>query len=182
MQDILGRLKSTNRWVLIGAAVVLIAIIALIAASASGAQQAAQAKPETAKAFAGDLTGTIVASGQLVAKKDVNLAMGTPGIVKKVSVAVGDTVRTGDLLVQLDDDITHNNLDKASLAVQAAQVKVDSSKHDLDNKVGWTPNQNQLNAATAILANSEAAVSLGQFDPAVSGPSASHQQLQQGQG
>ena len=50
------------------------------------------------------------------------------------------------------------NVDKADLALQMAQVKLDSAQHDYNTKVTWTPNGNQLNSAAAGLANAQAAV------------------------
>ena len=162
MQNIIARMKSANRWALAGAFVALVAIVAAVALGSARQPKPAQASFETVKAFTGNLSGSLAATGQLTPKRDASLAMAAPGIVKQVNVQAGDAVKTGDVLVQLDDDIARQNVDKANLAVQMAQVRLDAAQHDYNTKVTWTPNGNQLNAAQANLANAQAAVQAAQ--------------------
>src|SRR5512141_1610762 len=151
MQNIVNRLKTTNRWVLVGVGVVVVAVAALALTGAGRPAPRAQAKPQTVKVTAGDLEGAITTSGQLTPKRDASLAFGAQGIVKEIKVAQGDQVKEGDVLVRLDDAIASQNVDKAGVALQLAQVKLDSAQHDYGDKVDWAPNGNQLNAATANL-------------------------------
>jgi HlyD family secretion protein len=162
MQSIVSRLKSMNRWVVGGVLVVVVGIGALAFSKSAQPVQRAQARPQTVTVTSGDLEGTVTTSGQLTPKRDASLAFNTPGIVKEVHVAQGDVVKQGDVLVKLDDAIASNNLEKAKVGLQTAQVKLDSAQHDYDNKVGWTPDGNQVNAAVAGVANAEAAVKAAQ--------------------
>ena len=164
MQNIVNRVKSINRWVLVGVGVMVVLVAGYFAMNATRPAQPVQAMPQTVRATRGDLTGTITTSGQLTPKRDASLAVSIPGIVKEVDVAQGDTVKAGDVLIKLDDSTASQNVDKANLALQMAQVKLDAAQHDYNNKVTWTPNGNQLDAAQAGLANAEAAVKAAQSD------------------
>ena len=163
MQGIVNRLKSMNRWVIgIVLLVVVIGIGALALSKTVQPPQPAEAKPQTVTAATGDLEGVVTTSGQLTPKRDAALAFNAPGIVKQVNVAQGDVVKEGDVLVKLDDAIASNNVEKAKVGVQMAQVALASAQHDYNTKVDWTPNGNQVNAAVAGLANAEAAVKAAQ--------------------
>jgi len=164
MQTMVNRLKTANRWVLIGAGVVVVGVVAAAASGAARPTPPVQARPQTVRATTGDLTGSVAISGQLVPRREVSLAMGASGIVQEVRVEQGERVQEGEVLVRLDDELARQSVDKASLALQLAEVKLSSAQHDYDNKVTWTPNQNQLNAAEANLANAQAAVQAAQAD------------------
>ncbi len=164
MQNIVNRLKSINRWALVGVGVVVVLVAGYFALNASKPAQPVQAMPQTVRVTKGDLAGTITTSGQLTPKRDASLAVSIPGIVKEVDVAQGDKVKAGDVLIKLDDSSASNNVNKANLALEMAQVRLDSAQHDYNHKVTWTPNGNQLNAAEAVLSNSQAAVNAAQSD------------------
>jgi HlyD family secretion protein len=163
-KNIFASLKKINRWVLIGGGIVIVVVIIAVAGRALAPAPKADAGNTNVKAFTGDLTGSINSSGHLSPEQDVSLSMATTGIVKTVSVKVGDTVKAGDVLVQLDDSDAQQNLQKAQLAVQQAQNSVKSAQYDLNSKAGWTPNQNTLAGAEANLANAQAAVKAAQSD------------------
>jgi HlyD family secretion protein len=163
-KNLFERVKKINRWVLIGAVVVIIAIIAVVGGAAGQSQQKTDAADTTVKAFVGDLTGSINSSGHLKPEQDVSLSMATTGIVQAVNVKVGDQVKAGDVLVQLDDADAQQTVQKAQLAVQQAQISVKSAQYDLNSKSGWKPNENTLAGVEANLANAQAAVKAAQSD------------------
>ncbi len=163
MQGLIGRFKSINPWVLVGVVVVIIAAIAYWATNQLARPSQPQVlKPSIATVSTGDLQGAVTASGQLKPEKDVALAMAATGIVTEVKVAVGDKVTAGQVLVRLDDTIAQENVAQADLAVKIAQNKLDSAKYALTQQITWSPNQSQLNAAQANLANAQAAVNAAQ--------------------
>jgi HlyD family secretion protein len=164
MEHIVNRLRNMNRLVLIGVALAVVVTGAFVAFGTGRATPKAQAKPQIVTVTTGDLEGTVAVSGLLTPKRDASLAFGGQGIVKEVRVAQGDTVRKGDLLARLDDGIAKQNVEKATMALSLAEVKLNSAKHDYETKVGWAPNGNQVNAAEANLANAEAAVKAAQAE------------------
>src|SRR5689334_8574096 len=130
MEALVTRLKNTNRLVLAGIALLIIAVIALAVFGPNRPAGRAQAKPQTVAVTTGDLEGTVATSGLLVPKRDASLAFGGQGIVKEVKVAQGDSVKEGELLARLDDGIAKQNVEKATLALNMAEVKLNSAQHD----------------------------------------------------
>lgn len=97
-----------GRWLAIG--VIAIALVAAGAVYFSGrsTQQTASAAAQTetgtiATVATGDLASTATASGNVKVQHTATLSLNQAGTVAKVNVRVGDQVRTGDVLVQLDD-------------------------------------------------------------------------------
>lgn len=165
MEKFLSRLKSIDSRLLVAGGLAIVAVVGFLLVNGTAPQtQPVQAGPQTVKAFKGDLVGSITADGTLKPERDVSLSMDTTGIVKTVDVRVGDQVKAGQTLLQLDDGIARQNVDKADLAAQLAQVTLDTAQHDLNSKVGWSPNGNQLNAAAAQTANAQAAVKAAQSE------------------
>ena len=165
MEKLLSRIKSINLQLLLGIGLAIIAVVAFLIINASATQVPQAQKPQqTVRVFKGDLSGSVAADGILKPERDVRLVMDTTGVVKTVSVHVGDQVKEGQVLLQLDDAIAQKDAQKADLAVQQAQVSLDAAQHDFNSKVGWTPNGSQVNAAVAQAANAEAAVKAAQSD------------------
>lgn len=79
---------------------------------------------ETAVAFIGNLSASASASGQIVARREAQLAFETPGLVAETWVRVGDNVRAGQPLVGLESADLLLNVATAeqALAIQEAAV------------------------------------------------------------
>ncbi|MBM4464936.1 MAG: efflux RND transporter periplasmic adaptor subunit [Chloroflexi bacterium] len=75
-------------------------------------------------AFIGDLSAKTTASGQLLPQREAHLALGIAGRVKEVYVQVGDEVRAGDVLIQLEASSLERAVRSAeqSLAIQEASL------------------------------------------------------------
>lgn len=75
--------------------------------------------PASATAVPGTspITGGVSASGVLVPDEQVELAFTTAGRVKAVKVKVGDRIKAGEVLVELEDDTLKLQLEQATLAL-----------------------------------------------------------------
>jgi HlyD family secretion protein len=126
------------------AAVVIAAVVILIVIPFIGqlgerrqALSAANAEPgQTVAVFVGDLSAGATASGRLLPQREAQLALGTSGQVEKIHVAVGDAVRAGDALIQLDSSALERAVRSAeqSLAIQEAnlaELRRGASEEDL---------------------------------------------------
>jgi HlyD family secretion protein len=110
---------------------VVVAVIVLVGA-AMGAnwlrQRRAQAdQPDAGQvvtAFVGDLSSQASASGQLLPQRQARLVLPIAGMVEAITVEVGDTVKQGDLLVQLEADALRSAVASAEqvLAIQEATL------------------------------------------------------------
>jgi multidrug efflux pump subunit AcrA (membrane-fusion protein) len=87
----------------------------------------------------GSASGGVTASGIVVASQVANMAFGVPGNLTQVQVAVGDQVKAGQVLLQLDDSAQQLQLQQAGLALQEfvspeaiANAKLAVTKAELD--------------------------------------------------
>jgi HlyD family secretion protein len=143
-------------------------------------------------AFVGDLSASASASGRLQPKQEAQLALGTAGTVEQVYVAVGDTVKKGDVLIQLETgnlqravESAKQNLaiSEANLAelrndpdvkdVAAARAAVDNAQAQLDDLLAG-PSDEELAQAQAALTTAQA-----NLDDLLAGPS--REELEQAQ-
>lgn len=126
-----------------------------------------------------DLVQTVLATGQVVSQTDLNLSFKASGSVRKVAVKVGQRVKEGDVLANLDqkdqaaaltsargglasananyrrvlDGASSEEVQVAQAAVTLAQVTLDSAKKSLQN----TKQQQQIlvdNAYRSLLNSS----------------------------
>ena len=163
-KNLFGWIRKINIWVIIGVVVILAVGYGVLTSRAKQAQEQASAQDSNVKVIKGDLAGSISSSGHLAPEEDVTLSMAASGIAKSVNVKVGDQVKAGDVLVQLDDTDAQLALQKAQLAMGQAKNNVASAQYDLNSKTGWTPNSNSVAGAEANLSNAEAAVKAAQSD------------------
>ncbi len=84
--------------------------------------------PATAQVKRGTVAETVLASGMLEAKELVSVGARVSGKVEKLAIALGDVVKSGDLIAQIDSQDQENNVlqAEASLAGIAAQI---TAKH-----------------------------------------------------
>ena len=139
---------------------------------------------QVATAFKGDLSTSISASGQVLARQHALLSWAVTGRVAQVLVEAGDRVQAGDILVQLETDQLERSvqsieqtfaIQEANLAalqkqpdqteVAAAQAAVVSAKAQLDDLL-LGPSQEDLARAQAAMASAAA-----QLDDLAAGPS-----------
>lgn len=137
-------------------------------------------------AFIGTLSAEASASGQLVPQRKAALSLSSAGRVESVPVSVGDAVKAGDVLVQLEKDALERAvrtaeqtliIQEANLAsllkgatqaeIEAAQAAVLSAQTQLDDLLAG-PTEEELAAAKAAVASAKA-----QLEELLAGPSES---------
>lgn len=77
----------------------------------------------TEKASIVDLKQTVLATGQVVSKTDLDLSFNSSGVVKSLKINVGDAVKKDQILATLDGGNELGNLTEARGAFLAAQAK-----------------------------------------------------------
>ena len=75
-------------------------------------------------ATSGELVQSVVASGRVLSPQRVTVALQGSGRVLRVAVAEGQTVKAGQLLIELDNSDSRASLAQASAAVAQAQAKL----------------------------------------------------------
>jgi HlyD family secretion protein len=138
---------------------ILIVLIIVAAAAAGGywyyQQQTNSARAATATRSTATITrGTLVASvsgaGNVYAPQQTALSFQLTGVtITKVNVHVGDRVKAGDVLAQVDDTDLQLSLKTATANLTSAQAKLDALKQP--------PNEADVAAARASVASAQSA-------------------------
>lgn len=120
------------------ATVAVVIAAALFMALTSGQTQAdasSATKPvavEVAAAVQADLTEYVSAVGTITAMKDVMVSSETGGRITAVPVRVGDVVRRGQTLVQVDDELRAIAVEQARAQLQAAETNLKKARKDYE--------------------------------------------------
>lgn len=118
MKDFFGRMSRRTR--IIGAiGIALVVIIGLVLSGRGRAKS--NSVFQTVPVQRGELTATVGATGSVRAIQSAALNWQTSGTVAQVSVQVGDTVKKGDVLAQLDMSTVSQNIIQAQANLVAAQ-------------------------------------------------------------
>lgn len=100
----------------------------------------------TQKVAYGDISETVQASGKLHAYKEVEVGAQVSGEISELKVEIGDTVKKGDLIAQIDPRLASNQL-------KTARATLDSNKAALLSKqASLTQAKQQYNRQKAMFA------------------------------
>jgi HlyD family secretion protein len=126
-----GKKKRRKRIIIISVVVgvVLIGAVALYAYSRGGTKIDPS---KLAKVEKGDLAKSVVATGKVTPITKVEVKSKASGIVKKLYVEYGDTVKKGQLLAQLDKVEIEAQVDQSRAALQASEANLASSEADYE--------------------------------------------------
>ncbi|MEW6511238.1 MAG: efflux RND transporter periplasmic adaptor subunit [Bacteroidota bacterium] len=129
----------TRKTVLALAAIVAVVLgAALFMALTSGQTQADASKAsapvavEVMPVTQTDLTETVSAVGTIAAMKDVVVSSETAGRIVAVPVRVGDHVRRGQTLIQVDDELKAIAVEQARAQLQAAETNLKKARRDFE--------------------------------------------------
>ena len=140
--------KLSTRWVYALAAL-------LLAAAGAGVKLYffPASKPPafvTATATLGDLEQSVLATGTLQAFKQVSVGAQASGQIKTLAVALGDTVKKGQLIAEIDALKQQNELRNTQAALQSAEALLGSRRALLRQAELNFERQKELLAADAI--------------------------------
>ena len=76
----------------------------------------------------GELEDTVLATGTIEAEKEVSVGAQVSGQIKRLHVALGDTVRQGQLIAEIDSTTQTNNLRNAEAEVALLQAQLQASR------------------------------------------------------
>lgn len=114
----LSRLRQ-HRWIRFAIPALLVAVIlAVWLLRPKAAPQLA-----TTTAHKADIENTVVASGTLEAAKLVSVGAQVSGRVESLKVALGDVVKTGDLIAQIDSTTQNNAVKNAQAALNSTRAQ-----------------------------------------------------------
>ncbi|MGA2286328.1 MAG: biotin/lipoyl-binding protein [Dehalococcoidia bacterium] len=93
------------------------------------------AQTQTAKVTLGTITKTISTSATAASQSTANLSFGQSGLVTAVNVKVGQAVKQGDVLAQMESQSLQDAVTKAQVSLTEAQTKLNTTLQ------GSTPDQ-----------------------------------------
>ncbi len=162
------RIKSWLKWIL---------LLGLLAGGyfywQSGKEDPANIPPPyiTAKVSRGDLVHSVLATGALQAFKEVKVGAQVSGKIAKLHVEIGDKVKAGDKIAEIDADTQQNQRDseKASLDVSKANLRSAQArlaeaqkKYNRQKSLGEAGTKENLDSAKATLGTAQAEVAAAQ--------------------
>ena len=118
---------------------------------------------DTAKAEKGTLMQTVEATGAVTSSQDVQLKFEVSGRIKSINKRVGDSVKAGQVLAQIDNRDAATALQRANAALLAARASVDKLIH------GATKEELDVTRATVVSASSSLSVAQSALSDAQQG-------------
>jgi RND family efflux transporter MFP subunit len=98
----------------------------------SGRRREVAVAVETAPVTKGNIKEILWLTGSLRARSKYNVAPKVPGRLEKLAVDIGDRVRRGDLIAQLDDDEYIQQVQQAKAELALAQASVVEAKSNVE--------------------------------------------------
>jgi len=126
-----GNPKKKRRKRIIAICVVVGVLLLFVGALTAFTRSGTKIDPsKLVKVEKGDLAKSVVATGKVTPITKVEVKSKASGIVKKLMVEYGDTVKKGQLLAQLDKDEIQAQVDQSRAALQAAEASLASAEAD----------------------------------------------------
>lgn len=122
-------------------------------ASARAQTSTTTSQTQTGQVTQATLSSVVESSGSASPASSITLSFGTSGTVSKVNVKVGDQVKKGDVLAELDT---------ADLELQVAQAEQSYLSQQAAYSMTITPDENEVAAAQLALSNAQANYKLAQ--------------------
>ena len=113
--------RPSRPWLLYGLAAVAVAVIVLAITEIGAPTSSARTSREVVTAGQGVVQSTVTGSGNVAAGTDVNVNFNTSGTLQDVYVHVGQHVKAGQLLADLDPTAAQLSLNQAQESLTAAQ-------------------------------------------------------------
>jgi len=112
-----------------------IAVVLLVAAGVAGwmylAPSQARIEPNTVKVVRGNVIDSVLATGSIEANDVTSVGAQVSGTIQKIPVKLGDDVKAGDLIAQIDSTNQQNAVQSAQAALAILQAQLQSKQADL---------------------------------------------------
>jgi HlyD family secretion protein len=137
-----------KKWLLLAGGIVILAVLIVLALNSNKVKRT---NVTVEKAAQGEITSVVTATGKVKAQADVEISADVMGRIERLPVMEGDTVKTGQLLVQIDSrsremDVAQarGSLQSALSAQETARITLERERQLFDKKLS---SQAQLDVA-----------------------------------
>lgn len=127
----LKKIKAKPKLVAIVIAAVLVVLGGYLLFGRDSAKEAV-AQTTTGKVERGDIRLSVASNGRVVSNLDVDIKCKASGEIIKLPFDISDSVKTGDLLVELDPVDEERVLHQAQIGLQASQARLVVAKENLE--------------------------------------------------
>jgi len=124
--------RVNRRWIALGLGVLVVLITAIVVSQRLGNARAATTSLQTAPAQRTTLVATVNAAGNIQAHEQLTLNFQVAGQVSKINVSVGDKVKTGQVLAELDATDLAFQVQQSEIALKIAQARLAMTKRGAD--------------------------------------------------
>lgn len=172
IEQLTDALKTTRlrRYALAVLAAVLALLILAAAVKLTNASADAGVNPRIATAVIGDIESTVLASGTLQAVNQVNIGAQVSGEVRSLKVVLGQQVKKGDLIAEIDSTPQKNELRNAEAALRSQEAQMRAKQVSLQLAESALQRQRHMleqdASSRADYENAEAARNMARADAA----------------
>lgn len=103
----------------------------------------------TTKPHKGDLEQTVLASGEISGSKLVSVGAQVSGQITKLNVELGDDIKKGDLIAEIDPSTQENSLKNAEAALADVKAQLTAKKAELKQYQAAYTRQKKMRALNA---------------------------------
>ncbi len=122
--------NKTKRLIIIS--IVVVAVVALVVVAVAATRGGTKIDPtKLAKVEKGDLAKSVVATGKVTPITKVEIKSKASGIVKKLYVDAGDTVKKGQVLAELDRDEIEAQVNSARAQLLSSEANEKAAEADM---------------------------------------------------
>ncbi len=130
-------MKAKKKWII--PVVIVVVIVIVVAAvlpvfASSRGTELPTSITKTAIAELGDIEKTVTGSGSLAYTDSVSVEMPSDLELKSIDVEVGDTVKTGDMLAQIDSISLNTAIDSVKTQIESTDALINDAKSDTEQK------------------------------------------------
>jgi HlyD family secretion protein len=125
-----GKKRNRKMYIIIGIVVVLVLVTAVGVIASSGGTKIDKSK--IAKVEQGDLAKSVVATGKIEPITKVEIKSKASGIVKRLLVDDGDTVKAGQVLAELDKEQIEARVRETRAALEAAEANLRAAEAEME--------------------------------------------------
>jgi HlyD family secretion protein len=123
--------KKKKKWFFIIGGVVIVLLFVVLALKSNNTKKT---NVTVERAGRGEITSIVTATGKVKAQADVQISADVMGRIERLPVKEGDTVKTGQLLVEIDSRSREMDLAQARGALLSAQSALENAKINLDRE------------------------------------------------
>jgi HlyD family secretion protein len=120
-----------KKWFIIAGGVVILAVFVVLALKSSAVKKT---DVTVERASRGELTSTVTATGKVKAQADVEISADVMGRIEQMPVKEGDTVKNGQLLLQIDSRSRQMDVAQVRGSLQSAQSALETSRITLERE------------------------------------------------